>query len=90
MSRELKEVRVVDLYVECMYPMRPDALAASDCCRRPADTAVERPDGMRTWRCPKHRGLIKGTETGPVHETVVTRQEVPYDVVVSWPEHRTR
>jgi hypothetical protein len=90
MSDELKEVRVTDLYVECMYPMRPDALAASDCCRMPADTAVERPDGVRSWRCKKHRGLIKDTTTGPIHETIVTRREVPDRVVVSWPERKTR
>lgn len=87
---ELKEVRVTDLYVNCMYPMVPHAMAASDCCRRSADTAVERPDGVRTWRCPEHRGLIEGTTVGPIHETVVTRREVPDHVVVSWPERKQR
>lgn len=86
MADPLQEVRVTDLYLECMYPMRPDALAASDCCRQRASTAVERPDRMITWRCSEHRGLIKGDLTGPVHETVIGRWNVPDDKVVSWPE----
>lgn len=86
MGNEVKEVRVKDLYVQCMFPMRPDAIAASDCCQAMADTAVERRDGMQSWRCQEHRGLIKHDLSGPVHETVLTTADVPDEVVVSWPD----
>lgn len=70
-SREsTKMMRVADLYVKCMYPKVSRPLAASDCCGEFADTAVELPDGSRSWRCSEHRGLVHGNVTGPVHETV--------------------
>jgi len=64
------EVKVTELYVQCAYPMRPDALAMSDCCWKSATSAVVRPDGMKTWRCEEHRGLIRGQERGPVVESI--------------------
>ena len=76
-SEKLYEWRITDMYVQCMYPMRPDAIAASDCCRAPADTAVVRPDGMSTWRCPGHRGLIKDEGIGPVVESVMRNVAPP-------------
>jgi hypothetical protein len=30
---------VTGLYVRCSYPLRPDALAASDTCQHPANTS---------------------------------------------------
>ena len=86
MSGELREVRVEDLYKECSYPLVPKALAQSQCCRGTAFTAVELPDGARAYRCSEHEGLIEGSKTGTVHQTVFTRREVPDDVVVNWPE----
>ena len=80
---DLKEVRVIDMYLECMYPMVPRAIAASDCCRRMASTTVELPNKSTTWRCSEHRGLIKGTVTGPVSETMFTRRPVPNEIVLS-------
>ena len=65
------EVKVVDLYVQCAYPMRAHAIAMSDCCRKSATSAVVHPDGMKTWRCEEHRGLIKGQERGPVVESIM-------------------
>ena len=70
---ELVERRIVDMFMKCTYPMRPDVLAASDCCGKPAATAVLRPDGMKTWRCPEHKGLVKDDETGEVFESIMAR-----------------
>lgn len=70
---QLVERKVIDMCVKCMYPMKPIVKAASDCCGESADTAVLRPDGMKTWRCPNHRGLVEGDETGEVFESVMVR-----------------
>lgn len=86
MSSELKEVRVADMSSECSYPLKPNAIAMSDCCRNNATTAVEFGDGTLLWRCEIHRGLTKGQETGAVHETVLTRQEVHESLVLDYPE----
>ncbi len=83
---ELKEVRVADLYGQCSFPMRADAIAMSDCCHRSATSAVEYPSGDKYWRCTKHRGMINETETGPVHETILTERDVHESLVVSWPQ----
>lgn len=49
---------VTDLYVQCAFPMRPDAIAASDTCQRPATSAVEIGTAWY-WRCDQHMGLIR-------------------------------
>ena len=59
-------VPVIDLYVLCSYPMRPDAIAASDTCQQLADTAVKDADGNSWWRCPAHRGAVRPDVTGEV------------------------
>jgi hypothetical protein len=52
-------VAVSDLYAECSYPMRPDAIAASDTCRRSATSAVIDPEnGTAYYRCARHKGLL--------------------------------
>jgi hypothetical protein len=61
--------RVTDLYVGCSYPMRPDAIAASDNCRHPANTAVRDAAGNLWWRCPTHEGELRN---GVYGEEVVT------------------
>lgn len=50
---------VAELYVRCSYPMRPDALAASDTCQQSADTAVRDAGGNLWWRCPAHEGKLR-------------------------------
>lgn len=62
--------RVVDLYVNCSYPMREDVMAASDTCQQPADTAVGDGPDRKMYRCPEHRGLTRRNERGPVYTTV--------------------
>lgn len=69
---EIEIVRVIDLYVRCSYPMRPDAIAASDTCQHPANTAVRDAEGNLWWRCRTHEGELRNGFFG---EEVVT--EVP-------------
>lgn len=83
---ELKLVRVTDMYLECMYPMVPHAIAVSDRCRRPANTTVEFSDKSVSWRCTEHRGMIKDDVTGPVSETMLTRQDVDESLVLDRPQ----
>ena len=55
------------LYVQCSYPMRPDAIAASDNCNRPATSAVIQPGtGFRLWRCDRHSGQLDEGMPGEV------------------------
>lgn len=63
------EVSITELYVRCSYPMRPDAIAASDTCQHPANTAVRDADGNLWWRCPTHEGELS---SGVFGEEVVT------------------
>lgn len=65
-------VPVHELHVLCSYPTRPDVIAASDTCRRPAESAVASGDN-RLYRCGVHRGLVRGTITGEVSEHVRRR-----------------
>lgn len=63
----MKIQKVTDLYVQCAYVLREPGLAMSDCCRRPATSAVEDPyGGLYYYRCPEHEGLFRGTEPGRV------------------------
>ena len=67
------EVRVVDMRAQCTYLFRGYVRVASDICGQPATTAVVRPDGMQTWRCEQHKGLIEGAEQGLVRTSVKRR-----------------
>lgn len=71
-------VRVTDLYVRCSYPLRPDAIAASDTCQHPANTAVRDGKGWLFWRCPTHEGELRN---GVFGEEVVT--EIPRPVTTT-------
>jgi hypothetical protein len=86
LDTDLKVVRVVDMYVDCAYPMVPKPAAMSDNCRQPATTTVMYLNRSTGWRCEEHKGLIKGSMTGPVSETVTTRKEIPEELVLSRPE----
>lgn len=73
-ERESTLARVIDLYVRCSYPMRPDVLAASDTCQHPADSAVRDENGALWWRCPTHEGqLTLGVYGGVVTQVPVTQ-----------------
>lgn len=67
--------KITDMYVQCSYPMRPDAIAMSGCCRHRARTAVERPDDARMWRCREHEGMVSPGVTGAVKDAVRVRWE---------------
>src|SRR6185437_9460141 len=54
----VKMTPVTELYVRCSYPMRSDAIAASDTCQHPANTAVRDFKGWLFWRCPTHEGEL--------------------------------
>lgn len=64
------EVKVSALYVRCSFPRHALARAASDMCQAPADSAVIDENGNRMYRCPAHRGLLRGGGHGDVVETV--------------------
>lgn len=80
-------IAVKDLYTQCSYPTRENAIAMSDCCRMPATTAVntsgsDQPEGY--WRCEAHKGLIKGNVKGYTVENVVRFYEedlLPHTVI---------
>lgn len=64
-------VAVTDLYVQCSFPMRDNAVAMSDCCRQPATTAVTSPEveGL-FWRCNEHSGMWRRGIAGVVYHSV--------------------
>ena len=62
---------VMDLYVNCSYPMHPDAVATSDTCRKPAVSAVVDPNnGDMYYRCPEHRRQVRDGVYGRVRYLV--------------------
>ncbi len=73
-ARQLAEaglVRVGTLHEQCSFQVRNfyrGGSAASDNCRRPADTVVIVGSpwklGNRLWRCPDHRGQVSHAELG--------------------------
>lgn len=63
----LPAIAVKDMYVQCAYPLREPALAMSDCCGKPAASAVEDPYGiLYYYRCPEHEGLFRGDEKATI------------------------
>lgn len=59
--------RVSELHVQCSLQVRnfeKQGVAMSDCCRKPANTAVSMADGKKMWRCQEHYG-VRRLETGP-------------------------
>ena len=79
--------RVTDLYVLCSYPMRPDAIAASDRCGEPADTAVRDAEGNLWWRCPIHEGELRAGVFGEEVVTEVPRPAPETTPGEHWPPH---
>ena len=60
-------VPIAEMYVGCSYPMRGDAIAASDTCRSHASSAVVDPaSGAAYYRCSIHEGLLKDRIRGKV------------------------
>jgi hypothetical protein len=58
---------VSEMFVKCSLPVRPDAMAASDCCGYPAVSAVVLPDdNSLMYRCHAHWGIVTlwGGENG--------------------------
>lgn len=63
----MKQVAVEDLHVQCAYVLREPGLAMSDCCRKPATSAVEDPYGViYYYRCHEHEGLFRGDQQGRI------------------------
>ncbi len=54
------------LYVNCSFPLKPKAMAASETCQRPATSGVLNPSGSLYYRCPQHEGQLDETTTGAV------------------------
>jgi hypothetical protein len=53
-------VPIAALYVNCSFPMRADAIAASDTCQRFAKSGVVDPEtGNTYWRCDQHEGMVR-------------------------------
>jgi hypothetical protein len=64
---------VSSLYVGCAFPMRDDAIAASDTCQKTANSAVMI-DGNYYYRCPKHAGRKNARHAGYNIHTHVWRR----------------
>jgi hypothetical protein len=62
-DRKLVTRLVKDLYVECSlktHNLNEPGTAMSDCCRRPAKSAVVDPKtNARYWRCDAHKGVLR-------------------------------
>jgi hypothetical protein len=57
MSKGMTAIR--DLHKRCSFPMRADAIAASDTCQHPATSGVsDSPSSPTMWRCDSHRGQV--------------------------------
>lgn len=58
---EERLVAVADMYVQCSlqtHNFYEPGFAMSDCCRRPATSAVVfSDDGRKMWRCDEHKGV---------------------------------
>lgn len=65
---------ITSLFVSCSFPMRPDAIAASDTCQHPADSGVKDDKGNLWWRCPDHRSMVKPGVQGEAHFAVTLRE----------------
>ena len=57
---------VSDQHKQCSFPMRPDAIAMSDCCRKHATSVVLRkePTMAFLYRCNQHDGQIDANTLG--------------------------
>jgi hypothetical protein len=73
-STDTELTPVTELYVRCSYPMRPDAIAASDTCQHPANTAVRDADGNLWYRCLTHEGELSSGAFGGEVVTCVPRK----------------
>jgi hypothetical protein len=71
---ETEMTPVTELYVRCSYPLRPDAIAASDTCQHPANTAVRDVKGNLWYRCPSHEGELTNGVFGEAVVTSVPRK----------------
>lgn len=75
MRVRLLRVAVIDLNVLCSYPMREDAIAASDCCGMPAVLAVEDRENHNLYdRCRAHQGQVKFGVYGRTYYTVPNQE----------------
>jgi len=66
----IEMIPVDDLYVQCSYPMRPDGIAMSDCCRNTAHNAVINAAGNYLYRCGGHTGWVKRGVPGKISSKV--------------------
>lgn len=65
---------VRDLNVQCSLQVRNFeslGFAMSDCCRKPATSAVEFEDGRKMWRCPEHEGIRTITKGRVIHQVEI-------------------
>lgn len=62
-------IKVADLYVLCSFPLHSDAIAMSDNCRKPANSAAHK-GRLFFYRCQAHRGLWNDGSTVEVTEEV--------------------
>lgn len=76
-------VAVRSLYVKCALKVRnlkETNYAASDCCGASATSAVLHENGLITWRCSFHIGMIDVTgKLGPVVSHVLDDSDEPKD-----------
>jgi hypothetical protein len=80
---ELVERDIADLFVRCSYPVRPDALAASDTCQDMAPYGVKDPavvDSPTWYRCAAHMDYLPDGQIGVSVTTVMQRK----DPAVRW------
>lgn len=71
MIRELPvEVPVAELHKHCSFPLRPDAIAASDRCGAIATSVVRDQYDSQWYRCGEHRGQVDGLQHGRTFDTM--------------------
>lgn len=72
-------VSVADLHVQCSLRVRnfeQPGFAMSDCCGKPAVSAVEDAQGRKLWRCLAHQGILV-LQHGPIHQLVEVTVDCP-------------
>lgn len=74
--KNLVEKRVTDMYVNCSLPMRPDAIAASDTCQKPANSATLDTNNAWMYRCETHKSIRSDGTWGETSDTVMRRSYV--------------
>jgi hypothetical protein len=78
----IRQVPVADLFVECSLRVRnfdSVGLCMSDCCGKPANSAVRTSDNHYLYRCVQHQGIVQ-MQRGPIVAKVPVKVDCPEEL----------